>query len=176
MPESGRSWSGGPLEVSRRRLRRKRRISSSPPRTVPSFSSLGLDPTLTFPKDPGCNPALEVLRSVAVRCAAHRIPSTLGCPRGAVGQDWCTRRSPLRTCRTMRGVSMRGWRLLPWLITYAVAMAYVESAVVVYLRAIYYPRGFSFPLAPMPPDMVAVEIGREIATLVMLLGLAMLAG
>jgi hypothetical protein len=71
---------------------------------------------------------------------------------------------------------MRALRLLPWLITYAVAMAYVESAVVVYLRAIYYPRGFTFPLAPMPPDMVAVEIGREVATLVMLLGVAMLAG
>lgn len=71
---------------------------------------------------------------------------------------------------------MRPWRLLPWLITYAVAMAYVESAVVVYLRAIYYPQGFAFPLAPMPPDMVAIEIGREAATLVMLLGVGMLAG
>ena len=71
---------------------------------------------------------------------------------------------------------LRAWRLLPWLVTYAVAMAYVESAVVVYLRAIYYPRGFSFPLAPMPQDMVAIEIGREVATLVMLLGVAMLAG
>jgi hypothetical protein len=39
--------------------------------------------------------------------------------------------------------------LLPWLIIYAIAMAYVESAVVVYLRAIYYPQGFAFPLAPM---------------------------
>jgi hypothetical protein len=67
-------------------------------------------------------------------------------------------------------------RLLPWLVTYAVAMAYVESAVVVYLRAIYYPQGFAFPLAPLPPGMVAIEIGREAATLVMLLGVAMLAG
>ena len=55
-------------------------------------------------------------------------------------------------------------------------MAYVESAVVVYLRAIYYPQGFAFPLAPMSPHMVAVEIAREVATLVMLLGVAMLAG
>ena len=55
-------------------------------------------------------------------------------------------------------------------------MAYVESAVVVYLRALYYPQGFAFPLAPLPPDMVAIEIGREAATLVMLLGVAMLAG
>jgi hypothetical protein len=55
-------------------------------------------------------------------------------------------------------------------------MAYVESAVVVYLRAIYYPQGLAFPLAPMPSDMVAIEMGREVATLVMLLGVAMLAG
>jgi len=55
-------------------------------------------------------------------------------------------------------------------------MAYVESAVVVYLRAIYYPQGFASPLAPLPPHMVAIEIGREAATLVMLLGVAMLAG
>jgi hypothetical protein len=55
-------------------------------------------------------------------------------------------------------------------------MAYVESAVVVYLRALYYPQGFAFPLAPLPPGMVAIEIGREAATLVMLLAVAMLAG
>jgi hypothetical protein len=72
--------------------------------------------------------------------------------------------------------AMQARRLLPWLITYAIAMAYVESAVVVYLRALYYPQGFVFPLAPLPPDMVAIEIGREAATLVMLLGVAMLAG
>jgi hypothetical protein len=62
------------------------------------------------------------------------------------------------------------------LIIFAVAMAYVESAVVVYLRAIYYPQGFAFPLVLMPPGMVAIEMGRELATLVMLLGVAMLAG
>src|SRR6266511_3308216 len=71
---------------------------------------------------------------------------------------------------------MRAWRLLPWLIIYAVAMAYVESAVVVYLRALYFPQGFAFPLVPLPPDMLAIEIGREVATLVVLLGVAMLAG
>jgi len=71
---------------------------------------------------------------------------------------------------------MRAWRLLPWLILYAVAMAYVESAVVVYLRALYYPHGFAFPLAPIPPAMAGVEIGREAATLAMLLGVVMLVG
>ncbi|MGN6392799.1 MAG: hypothetical protein ACTHM9_11195 [Gemmatimonadales bacterium] len=71
---------------------------------------------------------------------------------------------------------MRVYRQLPWLFLYAVAMAYVEAAVVVYLRAIYYPQGFAFPLAPMPPGMAGIEIGREAATLLMLLGVAMLAG
>ena len=67
-------------------------------------------------------------------------------------------------------------RRIVWLIIFAVAMAYVESAVVVYLRTIYYPQGFGFPLVLLPPGMVAIEIGREVATLVMLLGVAMLAG
>lgn len=67
-------------------------------------------------------------------------------------------------------------RRLAWITIYAVAMAYLESAVVVYLRAIYYPQGFDFPLAPMPPGMFAIEVGREAATMVMLLGVSMLAG
>ena len=65
---------------------------------------------------------------------------------------------------------------LGWLTIYAVAMAYLESAVVAYLREIYYPHGFDFPLAPMPPAMYAIEVGREAATMVMLLGVAMVAG
>jgi hypothetical protein len=67
-------------------------------------------------------------------------------------------------------------RRLTWLAIYAVAMAYVESAVVVYLRALYYPNGFDFPLAPMPQEMAVIEVGREAATLLMLLGVAVLAG
>jgi hypothetical protein len=67
-------------------------------------------------------------------------------------------------------------RRLTWLTIYAVAMAFVELAVGVYLRALYYPGGFDFPLALMPPGMVAIETGREAATLVMLLGVAALAG
>ena len=67
-------------------------------------------------------------------------------------------------------------RRVIWLFVYTVAMAYVESAVVVYLRALYYPQGFEFPLAPMPSAMLTIEIGREAATLVMLAGVAALAG
>ena len=65
---------------------------------------------------------------------------------------------------------------LIWLSLYAVAMAWVESAVVVYLREIYYPRGFSFPIVIIPDRMAAIEVGREAATLVMLAGVAALAG
>ena len=43
---------------------------------------------------------------------------------------------------------------------------------VVYLRALYYPEGFSFPVILIEPHMGATEIGREAATLVMLLGVA----
>jgi hypothetical protein len=67
-------------------------------------------------------------------------------------------------------------RRVAWLAIYAVAMAYLESAVVVYLRALYYPHGFDFPLAPMPPGIAAIEMGREAATLIMLLGVAALVG
>ena len=45
------------------------------------------------------------------------------------------------------------------LLLYAVAMGYLEAAVVVYLRAIYYPEGFSFPLKPMDPGLLGVEMG-----------------
>lgn len=67
-------------------------------------------------------------------------------------------------------------RRVAWLTIFAAAMAYVESAVVVYLRAIYYPQGFAFPLVSIPAAMLVIEMGREIATLIMLLGVAVLAG
>ncbi|MBN2347389.1 MAG: hypothetical protein JXJ22_01045 [Bacteroidales bacterium] len=59
---------------------------------------------------------------------------------------------------------------------FSMAMAYLESAVVVYLRALMYPGGFNFPFAPMDPDIAVTEIIREAATLVMLLGAAFIAG
>lgn len=59
---------------------------------------------------------------------------------------------------------------------FAVAFAFVESAVVTYLRALYYPDGFSFPLRMMGSDHVLVELTREFATMVMLVCVAWLAG
>ncbi len=55
-------------------------------------------------------------------------------------------------------------------------MAFAESAVVVYLRAIYYPEGFSFPLKAFTDYKILVEVMREVATIFMLLSVACLAG
>lgn len=63
-----------------------------------------------------------------------------------------------------------------WVGVFAVAFALVEAAVVVYLRAIYYPDGLIFPLTVMGWDHIVVEIARESATLVMLASISVLAG
>jgi hypothetical protein len=62
-----------------------------------------------------------------------------------------------------------------WLTLYSIAMAYLESAVVVYLRQIYYPLGFSFPIMDTTVSTVYIEVGREAATIVMLLAIAKIA-
>ena len=59
---------------------------------------------------------------------------------------------------------------------FAIAMAFLESAVVVYLRALYYPAGFSFPLQPIDNLLLLTEIGREAATMVMLISVALMLG
>ncbi len=63
-----------------------------------------------------------------------------------------------------------------WVIIFGVAMAFVESAIVVYLRAIFYPEGFGFPLKALVDYKILVEIMREAATIFMLLSVAYLAG
>lgn len=57
------------------------------------------------------------------------------------------------------------------LVLFGIAFAYIESAVVVYLRAIFYPTGFDFPIADFRTftefgRYLVTEIGREAATLV----------
>ncbi|MBL7138880.1 MAG: hypothetical protein ISS17_08905, partial [Bacteroidales bacterium] len=58
---------------------------------------------------------------------------------------------------------------------FAIAMGFLESAVVVYLRAIYYPEGFAFPLKIIEGPVATTEILREAATLIMLITVAILA-
>ncbi len=70
-------------------------------------------------------------------------------------------------------------RTAAWLIAYALAMAYVESAVVVYLDAALAVRPEAiFPLrgASALGSLGEIELGRELATLVMLAAVGWLAG
>lgn len=56
------------------------------------------------------------------------------------------------------------------------AMGALEAIVVVYLRQIYYPQGFDFPLTLISPPMISVEWLREAATIIMLITIGMIAG
>ena len=70
--------------------------------------------------------------------------------------------------------ALTGWAKLGMVVAFGVAFGYIEAAVVVYLRALFYPDGFTWPLA----DLAAIEgalrfclwteVGREAATLVLL--------
>lgn len=62
------------------------------------------------------------------------------------------------------------------LIVFATAMGFLEAIVVVYLRALYYPDGFNFPLITMPEWIIVVELTRELCTLFMLCTVAWISG
>jgi len=63
-----------------------------------------------------------------------------------------------------------------WVCVFATAMGFMESAVVIYLRELYYKTGFDFPLRTIPPFIGRVEFLREAATIIMLAGCGILAG
>jgi len=67
-------------------------------------------------------------------------------------------------------------RKIFWILIFSIAMALVEAAVVAYLRALYYPEGFAFPLELITVRHFIVELGREAATIFMLLSVAALSG
>uniref|UniRef100_A0A7V2ZHE2 Uncharacterized protein n=1 Tax=Ignavibacterium album TaxID=591197 RepID=A0A7V2ZHE2_9BACT len=62
------------------------------------------------------------------------------------------------------------------ILLFSIAMAYLESAVVVYLRELYYPEGFNFPIKLIPDKIILIELGRELATIIMLLAIALIIG
>lgn len=56
-------------------------------------------------------------------------------------------------------------------------MAFLESSVVVYLRKLFYPNGFNFPLKGfLDPSILSIEWVREFATIIMLLIVGIIAG
>jgi len=63
-----------------------------------------------------------------------------------------------------------------WIPVFSISMALVEAGVVVYLRDLYYPGGFTFPLKMITGRNLIVELGREAATIFMLISVAALSG
>lgn len=55
-------------------------------------------------------------------------------------------------------------------------MGLLEAVVVLYLRELYYPGGFRFPLVALPGWILRAELLRELTTIGMLLGVAALTG
>jgi hypothetical protein len=58
----------------------------------------------------------------------------------------------------------------------SIAMGFLESVVVVYLRQLYYPEGFGFPLKEAIGADFSLESSREITTIIILLTVSVLAG
>lgn len=67
-------------------------------------------------------------------------------------------------------------KTIAWLTLFSIAMGFMETAVVVDLRELYYPKGFDFPLMPIAPKIALTEFLREAATIIMLAGIGILAG
>jgi hypothetical protein len=68
-------------------------------------------------------------------------------------------------------------RVVSWMVVFAIAMAFVEAAVVVYLRVLTHGGPFvQEGAAILPPHLLAIEVAREAATLVMLVAAGFLAG
>ena len=76
-----------------------------------------------------------------------------------------------------------GLRRWIWAVIFSVAFAWVESAVVVYLRKIYFDGVFKFPLVIVWEEgkhiidpLIQIEFGREIATIIMLVAVGYVTG
>ena len=79
---------------------------------------------------------------------------------------------PMRSCLSFHATAAP-------VVGYAIAMAYLEAAVVVYLQtALGSQVGVLFPLKPelATGNLIAIEAGREVATLVMIGTVGALAG
>jgi hypothetical protein len=67
-------------------------------------------------------------------------------------------------------------KTLFWTFLYGIAFGYLEAAVVIYLRQIFYPEGFYFPVKIISGKLITVELIREFATLLMILSICVLSG
>ncbi|MGB1037055.1 MAG: hypothetical protein ACPGYY_00275 [Bacteroidia bacterium] len=63
-----------------------------------------------------------------------------------------------------------------WIVLFGISFGMVEAAVVIYMRALYFPEGFSFPINAIDDPIVFTELWREAATILMLAAAGILAG
>lgn len=71
---------------------------------------------------------------------------------------------------------MKKQATLFWITLFSIAMGLFECIVVIYLRKIYYPEGFDFPLKMMDSGTIGIELLRESATLIMLAAIGIITG
>ncbi|MFP4622039.1 MAG: hypothetical protein ACLFM7_12065 [Bacteroidales bacterium] len=62
-----------------------------------------------------------------------------------------------------------------WITLFSISMAFFESSVVVYLRELYYPEGFSFPLELVDPRIALTELLRELFSIIMIISVPLIA-
>ena len=84
---------------------------------------------------------------------------------------------------TAKNSSDTAFRRWIYVIIFAIAFAWVESSVVVYLQKIYYDGAFAFPVVVILENgkyvidyLMRIELGREIATIIMLIAIGCVAG
>jgi hypothetical protein len=61
---------------------------------------------------------------------------------------------------------------LAWLGMFGISLGLLEAIVVVYLRELYFPHGFGFPLRIIPEHILRIEMLRELSTLAILIAIA----
>ena len=83
----------------------------------------------------------------------------------------------------MKSYSESAFKNWVWVVIFYIAFAWVESAVVVYLREIYFHGNFRFPLfvkweggKHVIDPLVRIELGREIATIIILMAVGGISG
>jgi len=70
----------------------------------------------------------------------------------------------------------RAYSKIFWVSVFSIAMAYLEAAVVVYLRRVYGIDDLILQVPPFDKQIAVIELGRELTTLVMLLCIGWIAG
>jgi len=88
----------------------------------------------------------------------------------------CRRSKVVNALNKMNRSFAKIYRNFILLAVFSIAMGALEGIVVIYLRQIYYPKGFDFPLALFSPQMFFIEWIREASTILMLVCIGIIAG